>query len=211
MRAAPCFFCACVGMSLANNISARFFFAPRSWWSCSATASGSPEARAGDTGAHPTPALDFFRAISAGECLLVSTVALCGAKLNSLTPLGSVVLPLLKITTERTSLAALCNEILCSKCLHGSSVTKRTNIRCERPFATFSQLRLPAWCCYVLYGLFSRRRHTDSHVALCRDERGRFFFSNGPHSSHKAQSTRPHMQKRRRPLRTAVDACARAV
>jgi hypothetical protein len=35
--------------------------------------------------------------LSAGECLVVSTVALCGAKLNSLTPLGSVVLPLLKI------------------------------------------------------------------------------------------------------------------
>jgi hypothetical protein len=65
--------------------------APRSWWSCSATASGSPAARAGDTGAHPTaPPHDIFRAISAGECLVVSTVALCGAKLNSLTPLGSV-------------------------------------------------------------------------------------------------------------------------
>jgi hypothetical protein len=74
------------------------FFAPRSWWSCSATASGSPAARAGDTRAHPTPTLDFFRAISAVECVLVSTVTLCGAKLNSMTPLGSVVLPLLKIT-----------------------------------------------------------------------------------------------------------------
>jgi hypothetical protein len=33
-------------------------------------------------GAHPTPTLDFFRAISAGGCLVVciSTVALCGAK-----------------------------------------------------------------------------------------------------------------------------------
>jgi hypothetical protein len=41
---------------------------------------------------------NFFRAISAGECLVVSIVALCGAKLNSLTPLGSVGLPLLKIT-----------------------------------------------------------------------------------------------------------------
>jgi hypothetical protein len=52
------------------------------------------------TGGHPTPALglDFFRAISAGECLVGSTVALCGAKPNSLTPLGSVGLPLLKIT-----------------------------------------------------------------------------------------------------------------
>jgi hypothetical protein len=51
------------------------------------------------TGEHPTPTLDFFRVISAGECLVVSIVALCGAKPNSLTPLGSVGLPLLKITT----------------------------------------------------------------------------------------------------------------
>jgi hypothetical protein len=50
------------------------------------------------TGEHSTPTLDFFRAISAGECLVVSIVTLCGAKLNSLTPLGSVVLPLLKVT-----------------------------------------------------------------------------------------------------------------
>jgi hypothetical protein len=50
------------------------------------------------TGEHSIPTLDFFRAISAGECLVVSTAALCGAKLNSLTPLGSVGLPLLKIT-----------------------------------------------------------------------------------------------------------------
>ena len=50
------------------------------------------------TGKHSTPTLDFFRVISAGECLVVSIVALCGAKLNSLTPLGSVGLPLLKIT-----------------------------------------------------------------------------------------------------------------
>jgi hypothetical protein len=76
--------------------------APRSWWSCSAaTASGSPAARAGDMGAHPTPTLDPFRAISAGGCLLVSTVALCGAKLNSrLTPLGPVVLSGLKALEE---------------------------------------------------------------------------------------------------------------
>jgi hypothetical protein len=49
-------------------------------------------------------------------------VALCGANLNSLTPLGSVVLGLLKIPVERTSLAALCanNGILCSKRLRGS-------------------------------------------------------------------------------------------
>jgi hypothetical protein len=45
------------------------------------------------TGEHSTPTPGFFRATSAGECLVVSTVALCGAKLNSLTPLGSVGLP----------------------------------------------------------------------------------------------------------------------
>jgi hypothetical protein len=50
------------------------------------------------TGEHSTPTLDFFRAISAGEGLVVSTETLCGAKLNSLTPFGSVGLPLLKIT-----------------------------------------------------------------------------------------------------------------
>jgi hypothetical protein len=53
----------------------------------------------GDTGEHPTSILDFFRAISAGECLVVSILALCGAKPNSLAPLGPVVLLLLKITT----------------------------------------------------------------------------------------------------------------
>jgi hypothetical protein len=51
------------------------------------------------TGGDSTPTPDFFRAISAGERLVVSIVALCGAKPNSLTPLGSVGLPLLKITT----------------------------------------------------------------------------------------------------------------
>ena len=67
------FFCACVGMSLKTkqNKSRSKKFAPRSW-SCSATARGSPAARTGDTGAHTTPALDFFRAISAGECLASS-------------------------------------------------------------------------------------------------------------------------------------------
>jgi hypothetical protein len=79
-------------------------FAPRSWWPCSATASGSPAARAGDTGAHPPPPLDFFRAIAAGGCLVVSTVALCGAKLNSLAPLGPVVLPSLKVLCSASRL-----------------------------------------------------------------------------------------------------------
>jgi hypothetical protein len=90
----PPFFSACVGMILVNNISARNF---------SRREVGGPAQRlqAGVrqlTGGHPTPTLDFFRAISAGECFIVIIVTLCGAKPNSLTPLGSVVLPLLKIT-----------------------------------------------------------------------------------------------------------------
>jgi hypothetical protein len=102
------FFCAFVGMPLANNIpgiSRSKNSAPRSWWLVVGgraqrlqAASGSPAARAGGAEAHPTPALDFFRATSAGERLLVSTVTLCGAKPNSLTPLDPVVLTLLKIT-----------------------------------------------------------------------------------------------------------------
>jgi hypothetical protein len=42
-------------------------------------------------------------------------VALCGAKPNSLTPLGPVVLPLLKVAMQRTSLACCfmqCNLVL---------------------------------------------------------------------------------------------------
>ena len=90
----PLFFSACVGMVLVNNISAR---------KISRREVGGPAQRLQAaveqlTGEHSTPTLDFFRAISAGECLVVSIVTLCGAKLNSLTPLGSVGLPLLKIT-----------------------------------------------------------------------------------------------------------------
>jgi hypothetical protein len=88
------FFCACVGMSLANNVSGRKNSRREVCGPAQRLQAG---VRQRDTGAHPTPTLDFFRAISAGECLLVSTVALCGPKLNSLTPLGSVVLPLLKL------------------------------------------------------------------------------------------------------------------
>jgi hypothetical protein len=59
------FFCACVGMSLKNNISAR---------KNARREVGGPAQRlqAGDTGAHPTPTPDFFRAISAGEWPLSS-------------------------------------------------------------------------------------------------------------------------------------------
>jgi hypothetical protein len=49
--AAPRFFCVCVGVSLVNNISARFFFRVAEFvvlWSCSATASGSRGAEAGE-------------------------------------------------------------------------------------------------------------------------------------------------------------------
>jgi hypothetical protein len=59
------FFCAFVGMPLANNISARKnsrreVGGPAQ---CSATASGSPAARAGDTRTHPAPTHDFVRAL----------------------------------------------------------------------------------------------------------------------------------------------------
>jgi hypothetical protein len=37
--------------------------------------------------------------LSAGECLVATTGAICAVKMNSLTPLGPVVLPLLKFTT----------------------------------------------------------------------------------------------------------------
>jgi hypothetical protein len=36
--------------------------------------------------------------LSAGECLVVTIETTCAVKMNSLTPLGSVVLPLLKFT-----------------------------------------------------------------------------------------------------------------
>jgi hypothetical protein len=61
--------------------------------------------------------------------------------------------------------------------------------------------------------LFSRRRHADSHVALCRDGGGRFFVLDWP--AIEPQSTRQHMQKRGRSLGTAVAArgalCAHAL
>ena len=90
----PLFFSACVGMVLVNNISAR----KKSRREVGGPAQRLQAAVEQLTGEHSTPTLDFFPAISAGECLVVSIVTLCGAKLNSLTPLGSVVLPLLKNT-----------------------------------------------------------------------------------------------------------------
>ena len=93
-RSAP-FFCVYVGVSLVNNISARKF---------SRRQMGGPTqplARAGfgeRKWVGGGMVSDSRSLLSAGECLVVSTVALCGAKPNSLTQLGSVVLPLLKIT-----------------------------------------------------------------------------------------------------------------
>jgi hypothetical protein len=55
-------------------------------------------------------------------------------------------------------------------------------------------------CLVLLGGLFARRRHADSHVALCRDGGGRFFLLDWPWPALESQSTRPHMQKRRRSL-----------
>ena len=67
-------------MVLVNNISAR---------KISRREVGGPAQRLQAaveqlTGEHSTPTLDFFRAISAGECLVVSIVALYGAKLAQL-------------------------------------------------------------------------------------------------------------------------------
>jgi hypothetical protein len=90
----PLFFSACVGMVLVNNISAR----KKSRREVGGPAQRLQAAVEQLTGEHSAPTLNFFRAISAGECLVVSIVTLCGAKLNSLTTLGSVGLPLLKIT-----------------------------------------------------------------------------------------------------------------
>jgi hypothetical protein len=148
MRAAPRFLCACVGMSFVNSISARKHSRRQIGGPAQPLRAGVGERKWVGGGMRVGVSDSCRSLLSAGECfLVVIIVALRGAKLNSLTPLGSVVLPLLKITMQRTSLAALCNEILCSKRLRGSPVTERTNIRCERPFATSSPLQLPAWCC----------------------------------------------------------------
>jgi hypothetical protein len=63
-------------------------------------------------------------------------------------------------------------------------------------------------CLVLLDGLFSRRRHAASHVALCRDGGGRFFFSTGPHSSHKHEAAHEETEV---VAGTAVAARARAV
>jgi hypothetical protein len=80
-------------MSLVNNISARKFSRRQVGGPAQPLRAGVGERKWVDGGM----VSDSRSLLSAGECL-VSTVALCGAKLNSLTSLGSVVLPLLKIT-----------------------------------------------------------------------------------------------------------------
>jgi hypothetical protein len=70
----PLFFSACVGMVLVNNSFAR---------NISRREVGGPAQRLQAaveqlTGEHSTPTLDFFRAISAVECLVVSIVPLYG-------------------------------------------------------------------------------------------------------------------------------------
>jgi hypothetical protein len=82
-------------------------------------------------------------------------------------------------------------------------VTERTNIRCERPFATSSPLHLPAWCC-ARWPLFSPPACIQPHGSLPVLEIP-FFFLDWP--ALEPQITWPHMQKRRQSLRTAVAAC----
>jgi hypothetical protein len=45
-------------------------------------------------------------------------------------------------------------------------------------------------CLVLLDGLFARRQHADSHVALCRDGGGRFFFSTGPPRVARTRATK---------------------
>jgi hypothetical protein len=91
-RSTP-FFCVHVGMSLVNNISARKKSRRQIGGPAQPLREGVGERKWVGGGM----VSDSRSLLSAGECLVVSTVALCGTKLNSLTQLGSVVLPLLKI------------------------------------------------------------------------------------------------------------------
>ena len=97
----PLFFSACVGMALVNNISAR----KNSRHEVGGPAQRLQAAVEQLTGEHSTPTLDFFRAISAGECLVVSTVALSMWRQAQLTDAHwaqwAVGLPLLKISAPR--------------------------------------------------------------------------------------------------------------
>jgi hypothetical protein len=82
--------------------------------------------------------------LSAGRCLVVTTGTMHMCRQDELTdairPSGAAVVEIYYVAHLA---CCLCNEILCSKRLRGSPVTERTNIRCERPFAKSSPLRLP--------------------------------------------------------------------
>jgi hypothetical protein len=99
------------------------------------------------------------------QAQLTDAIGLSGAAVRSLLKITAYVahLPLACACLVQLNLVLLESS---SKRLHGSPVTERTNIRCERPFATSSPLHLPAWCCQMASGLFARRRH-----AACRQPR----------------------------------------
>jgi hypothetical protein len=104
-RAAPRFFvCAvCVGMSLVNSISVRKFSrrqigGPAVLLYCLLSHCGRESGSGSGWAVAWLLASDSRPLLSAGGCLVVTTGTTCGAKPNSLTPLGPVVLPLLKFT-----------------------------------------------------------------------------------------------------------------
>jgi hypothetical protein len=89
-------FLVCVGMALANNISAR---------KISSSEIGGPaqhqhlRAGVGERKWVNGGMISGFRSLlSAGGCLVATTGTTCAVKMNSLAPLGAVVLPLLKFT-----------------------------------------------------------------------------------------------------------------
>jgi hypothetical protein len=90
-RSAP-FFCVCVGMALVNNISARFFSRREVDGPAQHLRAGVGERKWVSGGMIS----DSHSLLSAGECLVVTIMTMCAVKMNSLTPLGPVVLPLLK-------------------------------------------------------------------------------------------------------------------
>jgi hypothetical protein len=154
----------------------------------------------GDIPPLPLALTSLFRAISAGGRLVVITVCgpvWCQAQATSqLTDaIGLSGATAVEIYYVRTSLAALCNAALCSKRLRGSPVTEQTDIRCEMREALRDIPPTSFACLVLLDGLFARRRHAHSHMALCQDVgEGVFFFSTGPHSSHKAAHEAAHAE-----------------
>jgi hypothetical protein len=69
---APFFFCMCWHGTSKQHFRSKKI-APRSWWFCSATASGSRGQSSNSRGGIPPPTPDFFPAVLAGEFLVVST------------------------------------------------------------------------------------------------------------------------------------------